>query len=121
MELLIFNKPHYMDSLTLEEIAKIPAAKYNARYQRGDVVERRLDGFWNKRGCGKESFSVVKVPGVEVTYDITKPLEDLKDPENPVTLKRRQYNVDTTKLLFDDDRKLVASSLASAKVIDKNA
>ena len=72
-EFLIYNTDHWMDALTEVEVAEYEnrypnfRSKYNARYQRGDIVEVREDGFW---GDGpyprKDVFRVVRVPGMSL-------------------------------------------------------
>lgn len=71
-EFLIYDKEHWMDKMTAEryaELIKRPhfAEKYLSRYQRGDIVEVRPDGFWtgaNARGFNEDAFRVVSVPGL---------------------------------------------------------
>jgi len=54
-ELLLYNKNHWMDDLSSEErTARIASGdftqeKFDARYQKGDVVEVRWYGFWTHR------------------------------------------------------------------------
>ena len=51
-EVLIYAKNHWMDSLTEQEVADRITEnpnfenKYNSRYQQGDIVEIREDGYW---------------------------------------------------------------------------
>lgn len=73
-EFLIYNKDHWMDALTQEQVEeyveKYPnfQAKYDARYQRGDVIEVRPDGYWTESkapGYDKSAFLLVTVPGLK--------------------------------------------------------
>lgn len=72
-EFLIYKGPHWMDALTQARIDRYQARnehfldKYNARYQRGDIVEIREDGFWANRGWGTHAFYLVKIPGLSKT------------------------------------------------------
>ena len=71
MELLIYNKQHWMDKLTQKEIderdKKYPGfrQKYERRYQKGDIVEVREDGYWNKHGFNRKAFAVLKIPNIK--------------------------------------------------------
>ena len=91
-EFLIYNKDHWMDSLTPEQLVeyvkKYPnfQAKYDARYQRGDIVEVREDGFYTstlKGDLSRWAFRVVVVTGLKA---------DNKYVESTPT-KRRRYNI----------------------------
>lgn len=74
-EFLIYNKEHWMDALSPEQVKdyvkrypKTFQAKYDGRYQRGDIVEVREDGFYTKTLKGdlsKWAFRVVCVPGLK--------------------------------------------------------
>ena len=74
-EFLIYNKDHWMNKLTSEEMAKYRARyagwdeKVAGQYQRGDVVEVRPDGFWTgpkASGFNKAAFRVISVPNLKV-------------------------------------------------------
>ncbi len=73
-EFLIYNKTHWMDELSVAEIAERVKenshlqAKYDARYQRGDIVEIRPDGYWSqdRAGHGKHAFALVVLPGLGI-------------------------------------------------------
>ena len=74
-EFLIYNKEHWMDALTPKQIKhhclRHPKfrQKYNARYQRGDIVEVRPDGFYtgaNAKGFRRDTFRVVAVLGLSI-------------------------------------------------------
>lgn len=73
-EFLIYDKDHWMDALTPTQLKEYVAkyenfqAKYDARYQRGDIVEVREDGFYTstlKGDLSKWAFRVVVVPGLK--------------------------------------------------------
>lgn len=94
-EFLIYNKNHWMDALSKEQIEEYIKrypnfqAKYDARYQRGDIVEVRKDGFYTstlKGDLSRWSFRVVCVPGLPVDKSYT---QDTKR-------KRRRYAISTT-------------------------
>ena len=98
MELLLFWKDHWMDALTPQEVADRVALnpkfqnKYDARYQRGDVVEVREDGYWDTRGFDHDSFCVVQVPGMALDKTKMAALVDDPEAEHPVILKRREWH-----------------------------
>lgn len=117
-ELLIYNKSHWMDALTPEQVAERVQAspefqrKYDARYQRGDVVEVREDGYWTeKHGWNKKVFSLFCVRDLSVN-DAEKYIESLEEiktllkfndetmehrvVEIPEIKKRRKYNFSTS-------------------------
>lgn len=86
-EFLIYNKRHWMDDLTPTQIEgfrlkynnqnKEWLDKYNARYQHGDIIEVRPDGFWTgptARGFNKEAFQVVSVPGLAMDKKYEEPV-----------------------------------------------
>ena len=92
-EFLIYNKDHWMDALDQKQLDEYCMKhsnfmqKYNARYQRGDIVEIHEDGFWtgaNAKGFDKSAFRMLSVPGMS-----------LKDAQ--------QYHVPYTKIEFDLD------------------
>ena len=74
-EFLIYNKEHWMDSLTQKEIDEQVAKnehfmdKYNARYQKGDIVEVQPNGFWTdgkRKGFGFYAFALVTIPNMSL-------------------------------------------------------
>ncbi len=97
-EFLIYNKDHWMDALTPEKVAeyvkKYPKTfqtKYDARYQRGDIVEVREDGFYTstlKGDLSKWAFRVVVVEGFKVDKKYTESII-----QGGVMLKKRRYNI----------------------------
>lgn len=88
-----------MDALTPQEVADRVAsdptfqAKYDARYQRGDIVEVWPDGEGEWRVKGNPQFSVVKVPGMAVEQDHMAALMD-----GEVILKRRKWSFPVAKI-----------------------
>ena len=73
-EFLIYNKTHWMDKLSQAEwdmfIQQNPnwQEKYSSRYQRGDFVEARPDGFFTgprARGFNKKVFRLLVVKGLK--------------------------------------------------------
>jgi len=118
VELLLFWKAHYMDAWDAAKVASLDASmkdKYDRRYQKGDVVEVREDGYWDKRGFDKEAFCVVKVPGEAADYDKMAALWD-RDPAEDTqsvkakVVKRRKWNVDSKKLDTADKDSLDGAS-----------
>jgi len=93
-EVLIYNGTHWMDKLTAEQLAEYAkkydnwGEKYAGRWQKGQVVEIRPDGFWGKGPYPRtDVFRVVLLPGVKEA-DVQKYLD-------PGTTERRRYRVDT--------------------------
>lgn len=103
MELLIFWKEHYMDSWDAAKVASLDAemkAKYDRRYQKGDIVEVREDGYWDTRGFDKEAFCVVKIPGMEYDADKMACLYDDDIVTNPRAkmIRKRKWFANRTKI-----------------------
>jgi len=114
-EFLVFNKAHWMDSLTVTEIEEYSKTdpgfqvKYDARYQKGDIVEERPDGYWTgkeAKGYNKESFAVVTRPGLTNVDYLTEP-----HLENEEVLKVRKYSLDVDNITLDNDRKTEISDI----------
>lgn len=76
-ELLVLAKNHWQDSLSKEDIDKMTnrqKADFEARYQYGDIIVVRPDGWkWGTKECLPD-FVIVKIPGVSVPD--TKHLEE---------------------------------------------
>jgi hypothetical protein len=94
MELLIYNKAHWMDALSGGEVTTRAAAdptfqaKYDARVQSGDIWETRPDGTYtgkDKQGYDTGNFRLILISGMPVdsTY------------EQSSTNYRRRYNTQT--------------------------
>jgi len=84
-EFLIYNTDSWMDALTEREVAERTAdkptfeKKYLARYQRGDIIEVRPDGYWTgpkAKGFDKSVFRVIAVPGVKADRAYMEGTED---------------------------------------------
>ena len=142
-EFLVYEKSHWMDKpneyerqmllidakidLTLEQKLKAKdsfAQKYNARYQPGDIVEVRPDGYWgepderDKHGWNHTAFALVKVPGSKVDERYMAALEDTSILEQPVLLKRRKYTVAVLDLKPGETR--VIAKLADTQIEAKS-
>lgn len=74
-EMLVYNTTHWMDKVTTERAQELRAndpqwdRRYAGRYQSGDVVEVRPDGYWTgpkAPGYNREVFRLVLAPGVKV-------------------------------------------------------
>jgi len=92
MELLLFWKDHWMDSWDAVKVASLgmnERRKYDTRYQWGDIVEVREDGYWATRGFDKAAFMVMKVPGM--TYDADK-MSVLYDGERFIRKRKWRAN-----------------------------
>lgn len=103
------------DAAKVASLSAVERAKYDARYQKGDIVEVREDGYWSTRGFDKDAFCVVKVPGEAADYDKMVALWD-RDPSEDTDkvqaklIKRRKWNVDSTKLDTADKGSLDGAS-----------
>ena len=143
-EFLIFDKDHWMDEpspdrpdltgyedvqrrINDEQISSEAKTKkllrleqkYDARHQRGDIVEAREDG----RPRGKkepESFAFIRVtmPFAEAK-EYMRPLEDVQNEgtksEIRTLLKRRKYRLDMAGIVLDGKK------TATLSLIDFNA
>ena len=117
-ELLIVNRKHWMDDLNEKQLAeyveKYPKfmSKYDARTQKGDVVEVKDDGHWTGEGRGydKSNFDVVIVKDktvAELSYlqgpltedKYTLEFDEItmthKTVNNPVVVKKFKANIST--------------------------
>ena len=101
-EFLIYNKDHWMDALTAEQLDKYCLRyskfmrKYEARHQRGDVIEVRPDGFWSKekRYPRVDVFRVVLLRGMSV--------EEASQYLQPYT--KTEFVLDENdKLIYDEE------------------
>ena len=131
VELLVFNKAHWMDALSVAEVTDRTEEnehfqqRYDARYQRGDIIEVRPDGYWTdgkRKGFGSHAFALIIIPGVSVddAQGLMGALEDKTDPENPIRLKRRQYKVDMAQVVLSADKKATYPTVISAPLVDKS-
>ena len=88
MELILYNKLHWLDELEISDPVAFAALmlqpgmrdKYNARYQRGDIVEVKEDGFFtgvNARGFNRNEMTLVKYPGAIAIYGLKNPKYDI--------------------------------------------
>ena len=103
MELLIYWKAHYMDAWDAAKVASLDAAmraKYDRRYQWGDIVEVREDDYWSEGHIDTASFCVVKVPGLTLDPDKITALydADIVTVPNAKVLKRRKWFANKTKI-----------------------
>jgi len=119
-ELLIYDKDHWMDSLTEEQIAKLVSenkefqSKYDERYQRGDVIEVRPDGYWTgekAKGFNRNAFRVISVPNIsrENLEYLTESLADGDDIK-----KARKYNISTGL-----DSKVTVTNMGNLSITEK--
>ena len=130
-DLLIFDKEHYMDSWTPVELANrikddpTIEEKYNRRYQKGDVIEVRPDGYWSGikgRNFDKNCFCVVSIPDKELSEIkfLDEPLFKIStDPEaQPEILKKKKYNIDTNSIVFNN--KIAMENFLNLKITIKD-
>jgi hypothetical protein len=111
-EFLVYKKSHWMDALDQAEVDRRIAEdprfeqKYNSRYQPGDYIEIREDGYWSDpetgKGYHKDAFELVMRPGVpvETLKHLVEPhyeiLNEGRENEQRNILKRRKYKIDTS-------------------------
>lgn len=134
-EFLLYNKDHWMDALSQAEIDAHIAnnkhfqQKYDSRYQKGDVIEVRNDGYWTdgkRKGFGAPTFALMTVPGMslEEAKKYVEPQETVENAglENEVrtTIKRRKYQIDLVQTILSADKKAEAIDVASAHIVDKS-
>ncbi len=116
---------------TLTSVQKIKkkdllTLKYSACYQPGDPTgEVHEDGFWTdgkRKGFGaSKGLALICITGT-AAKDIEsylRPYEDNTDPENPILLKRRQYQVDLSQITLDVQKRLFVLALANIHFKDK--
>lgn len=124
-EFLIYNKNHWMDYLTQEQITnyiKIDPdflSKYERRLQSGDVMEVHEDEWYRDRGFNREIFAVLKIPNLidPLLSNYTDPLTTGIDAEEHV-IKRRRYNF--SNIIFDPIEKIaILPSLGTIIITDK--
>ena len=129
-EFLLYNKDHWMDALSQADINEHIAKnkhfqqKYDSRYQKGDVVEVRPDGYWTdgtRKGFGSNSFALLTIPGMslEDAKKYTEP-EEIIENEIRTTVKRRKYQIDLAQVSLSVDKKAQVADVASAHMIDKS-
>jgi hypothetical protein len=112
-EFLIYDKDHWMDALTPGQVKKYAAkyddfqSKYDGRYQRGDIVEVREDGFYTstlKGDLSKWPFRVVVVPGLKADAQYML----------PTLTKRRRFSI-----VFGAGTKQATVELQNLELTDK--
>jgi len=97
-ELLIQAKGHWMDDFTQEQIDALDDSKKasrNARIQLGDIVVIKPNGWVWGREETLPNYYIIKVPNISVEEAeyATQSLMDNTDPEKPVMLKKRKYQI----------------------------
>lgn len=114
------------DKAKVDSLSAEMKAKYDRRYQKGDIIEVREDGYWDKRGFDKEAFCVVKVPGeavdldkMEALYDIQP--KDAKTGEVSTVLNRRKWKADDTKMATADKDALDGATKAGHLLVVKDS
>ncbi|GAG18651.1 unnamed protein product [marine sediment metagenome] len=118
-EFLIYDKDHWMDKLNQAEYDKQMkhphfAEKFLSRYQRGDIIEVRPDGFWTgskAKGFNREVFRIISVPGLKPDKMYMEAIE-----AGTVTLKRRRFSISTGAT----QKATTVSSINDLSITDKN-
>ncbi len=116
---------------TLTSVQKIKkkdllTLKYSIRYQPGDPTgEVHGDGFWTdgkRKGFGvAKGLALIIITGMQ-RKDIEpylQPWIDNTDPDKPVILKRRQYQVDLSQVTLDAQKRLFVLTLADVHFKNK--
>ena len=126
-EFLVYNMENHMDRMTPERFRELSyrdknfLAKYNARYQRGDIVEVRPDGFWTdgrRKGFGSKHFALIIVPGLSIR-DAEKYTEAVE--LDGLITKRRRYAVKMAEVSLDVNSKVtIAARDIVTKLDDKS-
>ncbi len=113
-ELLTYDMDNWMDSLTQKQIDEHNnkdadfQRQYDAREQRGDIIEVRPDGYWTgyggypAKGFDHNAYRVIALPGVAVkdvkhysdSIVIEQPLAGHSEAR-PVVLKESRMNIST--------------------------
>jgi len=125
-ELLIYNNIHWMDGLTQNEIDIYSKKdenfqkKYDARYQKGDIVEVREDGFWDTRGFNKNVFCVIKIAGLENSNYLMEAYETVLD-EIRSLIKRRKYTLAIETLNLGSEKKIEISETQMTNLLSNKA
>jgi len=125
IELLVYNKDHWMDSLTEKQLSEKDSLfllKYNARYQYGDIIEVRSMGYWGaapKHGFNKSAFVVLKVSDI-IFKDATHYTDSKYDTigSKIITTKRRKYKT-SLNLSTALSGEITVSDLTSALIGSK--
>ena len=97
-ELLIQARGHWQDDWDQQKKNSLSEAElrsHNSRIQLGDIVVIKPDGWVWGNEENLPRYIVIKAPGVsvETVEHLTQPLMDNTDPENPVMLKKRKYQI----------------------------
>ena len=125
-EYLTYNMTHWMDKLTPEQLKQNQMKysywdeKYNARYQKGDIVEARPDGFFTgpkAHGWDHNAFRLIIVKGLKVDESLMQPLTKI-EIVTPVQYNEKGFVV--TKETILKRRKFVLNVLSEEKVIEMN-
>ena len=126
-ELLIYNKEHWMDNLTPLEVSqrskdsKHFLEKYNARTQKGDIVEVRKDKAPHTE-IEKASFAIIKVPGL--SYEdgryLMEPLTDENMTGFNKIAKRRKHYINKDFLPSNIKDELDQGKIVSITVTELN-
>jgi hypothetical protein len=110
-EFILYWKAHHMDAwdkAKVDSLSPNMKAKYDRRYQKGDIVEVWPDGEGEWRVKGNPQFAVVKVPGLKADSEWMRPQEfqsGIDAKGNPVMtmLKRRKWSFSNIKKATEDE------------------
>ena len=127
-EFLYYNKEHWMDSMPQVRFDELLARdgqnwlnKYNARNQRGDIIECRPDGFWTdgkRTGFGSHAFGLLCVPKMSVKQGMQ--YTGMHEIDGQL-VKKCKFSVKTTEITPDAKGIATISKLeASTKIEDKS-
>ncbi|MHC4704494.1 MAG: hypothetical protein ACYTFQ_28425 [Planctomycetota bacterium] len=118
-EFLIYDKDHWMDSLTPQQIAQHRKrhtnfqAHYDARYQKGDIVEVRENGGYTstlKGDLSRWPFRVVVITNLQIDAPYGRPLVSGEE-----VVKKARFSIQD-----GDGKKVhVVSNLSDITIMDK--
>ena len=126
-EFLVYNRDDWMASMSGERFRKLSyerknfLAKFNARYQRGDIIDKRPDGFWTdgkRKGFGYPKFVLVCVKDLDdKTTNLTT---ELRDITGTTLFKRRRFRFNLDALQFNKEHIAVVKQVElTEKTVDK--
>ena len=132
--LLVYDKSHWMELLPPEELTEKLKndnfkRKYDSRFRKGDVIQVYEDDEI-KEPCVNPAFAFVKVSDMtkEEALYLEEADEDNSDPENPILVSRRKYQVDLVNLpkdsktaLTDTKETTITQAILLPQLKDKSA
>lgn len=127
-EFLYYDKEHWMDSMPQKRFDELLARngdkflrKYNARNQRGDLIQSYPDGYWTdgkRKGFGSHAFGLLIVTGMSFKESKNYIGAHSVDGE---FVKKCRFSVKTDEISPDANKiATILKSEVSTKVDDKS-